>query len=234
VATKSTPRAVKDGEGSRTREQMIDAAIDCILEVGFYRATSNEIARHAGLTWGAIQRQFGSREALMLAVHEQEWQQLVAALRKAHIEGESARERIGSLVGALESYYSRREFFAALQVTMNLRKDPKTSAAAHETIRRLSIDAEAAGTALVRQVFAGNRIDPVLATFIFYSIRDFFVGIHIESTTALEETLTRRLRSIKREKVLLVDALTAVVEAPSAVPRRRAPARTTPRTPRRS
>jgi AcrR family transcriptional regulator len=229
VVVNSVPHP-RVAEQPDTREQMISAAIDCILEVGFYRATSNEIARHAGLTWGAIQRQFGSREALMLAVHEREWEALVGTFRDAHIDGSSARERVAGLVAVLEGYYSRREFFAALQVTMNLRKDPKTSETALETIRRSSVEAEDIGSALMRQVFPNQRIDPVLATFVFYSIRDFFVGLHVESATALEETLEHRLRNVTREKELLVDALTAVIEARPGKPRRRAHAGATAKT----
>ena len=53
-----------------TRGRVVDAAIECILDEGFYRASSNKIAKRAGVTWGVIQYHFGTREALMLAVHE--------------------------------------------------------------------------------------------------------------------------------------------------------------------
>jgi AcrR family transcriptional regulator len=215
-------------ERTKSRERMIAATIDCILEVGFYRATSNEIARRAGFTWGVIQRQFGSREALMLAVYEEEWQHLVTTLRHAEIVGESVSERIASLFAILWDYYSRPEFFAVLQITMNLRKDPKTSGAAREIVHRSSLEAEDIGPAIVRQVFPDRTVDAALMTYVYYSIRDFCIGVHIESATALEETLQRRLRHLDREKDLLLGGLTAMVKReskPRAARRKSVPAR---------
>ena len=47
-----------------TQERVVDAAVACILDEGFYRASSNKIAKRAGVTWGVIQYHFGTREAL--------------------------------------------------------------------------------------------------------------------------------------------------------------------------
>ena len=52
-------------QDSISRQRVIDAAIACILDQGFYRASSNAIAERAGVTWGVIQYHFGTREALM-------------------------------------------------------------------------------------------------------------------------------------------------------------------------
>ena len=42
---------------------MLDAVIESIIEKGYYQTSSNEIARHAGVTWGTIQHQFGTRDS---------------------------------------------------------------------------------------------------------------------------------------------------------------------------
>ncbi len=68
----TAPRA-EDGRAAETdtRGRVIRAAVDCIIDLGFYRGSStNEIARRAGVTWGVIQHYFGTREGLMLAVLE--------------------------------------------------------------------------------------------------------------------------------------------------------------------
>ena len=74
-----------------TRARVVDAAIDCILDEGFYRASSNKIAKRAGVTWGVIQYHFGTREALMLAVHERGLDELDGALADAVIDGDTRR-----------------------------------------------------------------------------------------------------------------------------------------------
>ena len=68
TSSTGTRPAAKSAVDLATRERVIAAAVDSILERGFYRASSNEIARRAGVTWGVIQHHFGTREALMLAV----------------------------------------------------------------------------------------------------------------------------------------------------------------------
>ncbi|MBL7521536.1 TetR/AcrR family transcriptional regulator [Frankia sp. CNm7] len=194
---------------------MIEATIACILDRGFYRATSNEIARRAGFTWGAIQRQFGSREALLLAVYEQEWAHLLATMREARIEGDTTEERIRSLFYILKRHYGRPEAFAVLQITMNLRKDPKTSPATLDIIRKSTREAEKLMPPLVREVL-GADADLALRYLVFYTIRDFWIGLHVESATALEETVRGRYAMLMEDENLLVEALAAVAESRAA------------------
>jgi AcrR family transcriptional regulator len=52
----------------RTRERLLAAAQDIISEVGFHRATLDDIAARAGLTKGAIYDNFSSKEQLFIAV----------------------------------------------------------------------------------------------------------------------------------------------------------------------
>src|SRR5258708_35070954 len=82
---------------SASRQRVLDAAVQCILEQGLYRASSNAIAEQAGLSWGVIQYYFGTREALMLAVLEAGARRLDVAVRGA----ESTRD---ALVRRVESY----------------------------------------------------------------------------------------------------------------------------------
>src|SRR6266568_236456 len=84
------------------RQRVIQAAIDCILEQGFYRASSNAIAERAGLTWGVIQYYFGTREVLMLAVLEEGTQRLLDDLTTAEITADSLEERIEEFIAVVE------------------------------------------------------------------------------------------------------------------------------------
>jgi len=110
-----------------TRARVVDAAVACILDEGFYRASSNKIAKQAGVTWGVIQYHFGTREALMVAVHERGLEELDRALAGAVIEGDSIEARLTGFVDALWAYYRRPEFLAYLQVVLNLSHDPTTA-----------------------------------------------------------------------------------------------------------
>lgn len=53
-----------------TRAKVIEAAMACVSETGFRGATMSAIAQRAGVTWGAMQHQFGDKEAILDAVLE--------------------------------------------------------------------------------------------------------------------------------------------------------------------
>src|SRR5581483_4172238 len=98
-----------------TRGRVIDAAIACILEEGFYRASSNEIARRAEVTWGVIQYHFGTREALLLGVLQRAAAELQHDLGETTIDGATLVERIDQLATLVWGYYARPEFLAYMQ-----------------------------------------------------------------------------------------------------------------------
>jgi len=57
----NAPAVRRRRDGEATRRKVLDAVVESVLDVGYYKASSNEIARRAGVTWGAIQHLFGSR-----------------------------------------------------------------------------------------------------------------------------------------------------------------------------
>src|SRR4051794_12885262 len=92
-------------EESSTRERVIDAAVSSILELGFYRASSNEIARRAGVTWGVIQYHFGTREKLLVACLRAGTARLESLLTEADVVGATFEERLGRYFALLRKWY---------------------------------------------------------------------------------------------------------------------------------
>jgi AcrR family transcriptional regulator len=58
----------------RTRAHLIEAAAEVIAQVGYHRASLDEIASRAGMTRGAIYGNFKDREGFFLAVVAARWQ----------------------------------------------------------------------------------------------------------------------------------------------------------------
>src|SRR3979411_3068004 len=92
------PRATRTHRDDAMRSRVIEAAVTCILERGFYRASSNEIARRAGVSWGVIQHYFGTREALMLAVLQDGSRRFETIVEGVDIDGDTVEERIDQLI----------------------------------------------------------------------------------------------------------------------------------------
>jgi AcrR family transcriptional regulator len=131
----SEPAANSNTEG--TPQRVIDAAIACILAKGYYRASSNEIARSAGLTWGVIQYHFGTREGLMLAVLRDQVKKLIEHSERYVFTGETTRDQLWSAYDYLFQFFGQREYLATLEINLNLVRTPSTEEAVRAEVQRL-------------------------------------------------------------------------------------------------
>ncbi|WTW92201.1 TetR/AcrR family transcriptional regulator [Streptomycetaceae bacterium NBC_01309] len=157
------------------RAQILQAAVSCILELGFYRASTNEIARRAGVSWGSIQYYFGSRERLMLAVVEDLNQVFTNDIRRVRVEGGTLGERIASLYGILARHYGDPAYMARMQIVLNLQHDPDTS---HEVTQILSDQAESVAGELGRLLTEtlGEDVSHARRSTLFHAIRGFVIS----------------------------------------------------------
>jgi AcrR family transcriptional regulator len=94
--------------------------------MGYYRASSNEIARQAGVSWGVIQYHFGTRQRLLLDVLHSEVEEALHMLIGVQISGGSQRERLSGLFDVVLGFFGRREYWAIMQILWNLGRDPET------------------------------------------------------------------------------------------------------------
>jgi AcrR family transcriptional regulator len=82
-ATKAGRRPLRNGRGDKptrprtqeersatTRRELIRSAVSCISELGYVNSTIEVVASHAGVSRGAVQHHFGSRNDLLVAVIE--------------------------------------------------------------------------------------------------------------------------------------------------------------------
>jgi AcrR family transcriptional regulator len=120
-----------------TPQRVIDAAIACILAKGYYRASSNEIARWAGLTWGVIQYHFGTREGLMLAAFRDQVKKLIDHSESYVFTGETTHEQLWSTYDFLYQFFGQREYLASLEINLNLVRTPSTEEAVRAETERL-------------------------------------------------------------------------------------------------
>jgi AcrR family transcriptional regulator len=182
TSSKAAPEQETD-----TRRRVIEAAIQCILENGFYRASSNAIADRAGLSWGVIQYWFGSRESLMVAVMQEGTERLGRLLTERHVTGATMAERVESYFDILAEYYGQPAWLAFMQVALNLTHDPATSQRTIEMLRELNASAAPLFARLARELFGdGRNRDPRLAEFVFHAVRGVAMSELLVSISAQE------------------------------------------------
>jgi len=136
VSVRASLREPQQDRSRATRARLLTSAVTCLAELGWSGATVAVIAEHAGVSRGATQHYFPTREDLFTAALEH-----MAEQRLAEIRSEAARLPAGSVgrtrdvVSLLVRMYTGPLFRAALQVW--------AAASASEFLRGLIVPLEA-------------------------------------------------------------------------------------------
>jgi AcrR family transcriptional regulator len=180
--------------------------VRCILDIGYYQASSNAIAREAGVTWGTIQHQFGTREALLLEVLEEGLADLDRLLATAQVTGATLEDRLLSVFELLERHYGRPEQLVHIQILLDLSADPDTSDSTRRALQRHGRALSRAWDPFFVQAMGEAGHDAELSAFVFLTLRGYLTS----------NLLTSRVRSVGRSPAvrnLLVRGVASAVEA---------------------
>jgi len=193
-----------------TRTRLIDATIDCILEEGLYRASSNRIAKRAGVTWGVIQHHFGTREALFLATFQQGMYELIDTLESAVIAGDTFEARLESLTDVIWCFYRQPKFVAYEQLTLNLLRDPTMDTATVRLVRRQQARIGELLTQLATQVVDPDIAEMLPPAALLQILRGLAIGLAL--TDAVPRGVRRAIPDpATTERQVLLGALAARV-----------------------
>ncbi|MEV6072861.1 TetR/AcrR family transcriptional regulator [Nocardia sp. NPDC052001] len=123
----ATPHEPKQDRSRATRQRLLEATIDCLAETGWAAATVAVVAERAGVSRGAAQHHFPTREDLITAALDYMFDTRMAqSLADAQAIGEVAegQGRTEAVVTALVEGYTTTFFKAALQVWTHAAADP--------------------------------------------------------------------------------------------------------------
>jgi AcrR family transcriptional regulator len=135
--TTATPRPSRPSAGSRrkpkrrtqeersaaTRRRLIDAAVECLSELGYLEATVEVVAKRAGVSRGAVQHHFGSRNDLLVAVVDD----FGLALAEPPAVGRDlpVAARVDAAIERTWELVRRPHFIAVVQVWLATRNTPE-------------------------------------------------------------------------------------------------------------
>lgn len=121
----ATKHRTQDERSAETRTKLIDAMIDSICERGFQNATTEKIARRAGVSRGALQHHFRNKADLLLAVLEFICGQFASGVSGVADRDKPLEARCDDLVRILWAIYGSRAYAAAIEVVLGARGDPE-------------------------------------------------------------------------------------------------------------
>ncbi|MCM2412506.1 MULTISPECIES: TetR/AcrR family transcriptional regulator [unclassified Streptomyces] len=110
VVTEGRTPGPKQDRSRATRQRLLEAAVSCLAEHGWAGSTVSVVAMRAGVSRGAAQHHFPTREDLFTAAVEYVAEERSAALRAVTVQDRAA------VVAALVDLYTGPLFRAALQL----------------------------------------------------------------------------------------------------------------------
>lgn len=119
------PRRTNEQRSAEMRAALIEGCIASLCDIGYARTTTQEICRRAGVTSGAIQHHFGSKDDLILATLNAltaDMQERLDAI--AVLEG-TLEARCSALLTELwNTFYGLARYMAVWEITIGSKGDP--------------------------------------------------------------------------------------------------------------
>jgi AcrR family transcriptional regulator len=122
----------------------------CISELGFARATAAEIAKRAGVTWGAAQHHFGGKDGIWIAVLEDSFARFAAKL--AEVPDTAPLEvRVGEFVDRAWDHFASPHYRSTFEILLHASDVIPDPARWRQSMER-------AWSRIWREVFAAERL----------------------------------------------------------------------------
>jgi AcrR family transcriptional regulator len=100
----------------RTRARLLDSTLGLIRDGGYSAATATAIARGAGITWGAAQHQFGSKEDILEEILGLAYARFIAVMSAPGLLGGSRGQRTEEFVRRMWQHYQGDYYRVSLEI----------------------------------------------------------------------------------------------------------------------
>lgn len=189
-------------KGLETRDKILTAAEECVSELGMHRASSREVVRRSGVTFGVIQHHFGTYEAVLLAVVERASARLNAQLADVEVADGAPRQRLEQVADIVWNYYRQPSYLSYLEIYLNLLRDPATSEATRTEIVKIDDDMDHMWERLIIRVLGKKATTAALQRLLFGTMRGL----------AVSRWLNDGRLDFKKERALFIEAMASQLD----------------------
>jgi AcrR family transcriptional regulator len=109
---------------AQTRQALLDAALSCLVDLGFARTTTTEVAARAGVSLGALVHHFPAKSELLTATVAHLLERRLAEFRAAVAEADLVEDRMDVVLDLLWTAFSGPTFVAWVELWVGARTDP--------------------------------------------------------------------------------------------------------------
>ena len=187
-------------KSKNTREKILNSAISLIKEGGFSAASASRIAERAGITWGAAQHHFGSKEDILEAVMAISHERFIASVSAPHLRQGTLADRVDAFVDCMWDHYQDDVYLAGLEILLAGREGNSGMATfdlrAKEHLKTL------------HEIFHDSDLTDEQLQEALIFVHCLLTGLTIEKV--LEQELRGEQRHLRRCKLMLLTAISNV------------------------
>lgn len=119
----TTPRRTQAQRTAQTRQALLDAALSSLVDLGFARTTTTEVAQRAGVSLGALVHHFPAKSELLTATVAHLLERRLAEFREAVAAAGVVGDRTDEVLDLLWTAFSGRTFVAWVELWVGARTD---------------------------------------------------------------------------------------------------------------
>jgi len=120
-----------------TRERLVEAAIECLAEMGYAATSTNAVCERAGLSRGAQLHHFPSKHELLVGAVEHLLLSQIAQIQADLDAVRTAPDPVRAVVDRIWASFCGPLYYAAAEVWMAARTDPALHAVVYSAERRM-------------------------------------------------------------------------------------------------
>ena len=123
TAARARPRRTQEERSGETRERLLSAAVDVLIDRGFGGFTMAEVAGRAGVSNGALVHHYGSKGELVIAATEHAYDLAIASGRRAASAAPARKDPLAAFLRDSKFIYFGQHFIIASEVMYGVRTD---------------------------------------------------------------------------------------------------------------
>ena len=188
-------------QGARSREALLDAAIELIADGGYTATGVDAIAKRSGVVKSALYWHFGSKDGLLVAALERTAREWVAEFETAVIQEAGPIERLDNLLQHVRDLFYSRPERVRLILSALIERGPENKAVREGVARILSVMREAIARGMDVLPIPPERIEGLAGLALETLTGSFFDYLADPNPELLE----RRLKVFRKMLVLFVE-----------------------------
>ena len=193
-------RRTQEERSAETRKRLLDATIDLLIERGYSRLTTADIAKRAGVSNGARVHHFRTKEDLVVAANEDLYDKAVSVGTARSKSARHSAHPIKDCFDDLISLYFGRWFLGSLDATVAARTDKRLARKLHPIIVAYHSGIRRAWTAAFAEAGFGPREAEAIYDVVLYTVRGMALSSVRQRKPAINAPLVARVTAMLKQR----------------------------------